>query len=49
MSFKNILTLITLSFLVYSIFNFKSYLSLHFIKNDSKIKQVLNKVLNGDV
>lgn len=47
MSFRLLLTLTTLTILLYGIFELKSFLNTHFIENDTPLKAKLNRVLNG--
>lgn len=46
-SFKNLLTLITLSVLFHGALELKKYLEVNFVENDTPIKRQLNKALNG--
>ncbi|MEX1099396.1 MAG: hypothetical protein WEB87_03150 [Bacteriovoracaceae bacterium] len=47
LSFKNLLTLATLSVLFHGALELKSFLETNFVENDTPIKRQLNKALNG--
>ena len=42
-------TIITLSVLIYGIFEMKSFIDTNFVKNDTKLKNEVNNFLNGKV
>lgn len=48
MSFRLLLTLSTLTVLLYGIFELKSFLNVHFIENDTPLKAKLTRILNGE-
>ncbi|MBD66473.1 MAG: hypothetical protein CME62_14775 [Halobacteriovoraceae bacterium] len=49
MNFKLLMTLFTLSALIYSIMQIKFFLNDNFIERDTKLKAEVNRFLNGNV
>ncbi len=47
LSMRDFITLITLSTLFYGALEFKSYLEVNFVENDTPIKKEFNRALNG--
>jgi hypothetical protein len=49
LSYRQILTIITFSVLIYGIFSLQAFLSQNFIEHDTPLKNSINRALNGQI
>ena len=47
LNYRLLMNLVTVSLLIYGIFEMKSFLSVNFIENDTEIKRKLNRAFQG--